>query len=175
MIYNIKKGKKGVNILKTVAKVFIILSIVAAAFMVLLSAIMIVSGLLMLNMGEFAGASILIMGVIYLIISIPMLIINIIGLKKVSAAKCADDVSIAWKVLVLLFSNVISGILLLIMKDEDYLTEAEKAEKKSQDECAKSACATNSEKFDDLLKLKSLLDAGVITEEEYNAKKKEIL
>lgn len=162
--------------MKTVVKVFLILSIVAAAIMAVVSAIFTVLGLAMLGTGEFeAGLAMLVMGIVYMVISIPVLVINIIALKKVAAARCADDVSIAWKVVILLFSNIISGVILLIMKDEDYLTEAEKAEKMSQEEFTKSAPSTNSEKFDDLLKLKSLLDAGVITEEEYNAKKKEIL
>lgn len=162
--------------MKTVVKVFLILSIVAAAIMAVVSAIFTVLGLAMLGTGEFeAGLAMLVMGIVYMVISIPVLVINIIAFKKVAAARCADDVSIAWKVVILLFSNIISGVILLIMKDEDYLTEAEKAEKMSQEEFTKSASSTNSEKFDDLLKLKSLLDAGVITEEEYNAKKKEIL
>jgi hypothetical protein len=47
------------------------------------------------------------------------LILGIIALKKLNAAKKKEDFSIGWAIVVLLV-NLIAGIVLLVMKDEDF-------------------------------------------------------
>ena len=48
------------------------------------------------------------------------LVLGIIALKKLKAAKCKADFSTGWSVVVLLLVNLIAGILLLVMKDADF-------------------------------------------------------
>lgn len=48
------------------------------------------------------------------------IILGIIALKKLKAAKCKADFSTGWSVVVLLLVNLIAGILLLVMKDADF-------------------------------------------------------
>jgi hypothetical protein len=47
------------------------------------------------------------------------LVLGIIALKKLNAAKKKEDFSIGWAIVVLLV-NLIAGIVLLVMKDEDF-------------------------------------------------------
>jgi hypothetical protein len=48
------------------------------------------------------------------------LVLGIIALKKLNAAKKKEDFSIGWAIVVLLLVNLIAGIVLLVMKDEDF-------------------------------------------------------
>ncbi len=59
--------------------------------------------------------------------SVLPLVFGIIALNKLGKATKKDDFSIGWAVVVLLFVNIIAGIILLVMKDEDF-APAKKAE-----------------------------------------------
>ena len=48
------------------------------------------------------------------------LIFGILARKKLKAARSASDISRGFKIAVLLLCNVFAGIILLLMKDEDY-------------------------------------------------------
>lgn len=48
------------------------------------------------------------------------IVLGAIALKKLKAAQCKADFGTGWAVVVLLLVNLIAGILLLVMKDEDF-------------------------------------------------------
>ena len=75
---------------------------------------------------KLAAKILIIIGMIAGCFAIYPLIIGIIALNKLNKATKKADFSTGWSVGVLLFVNVIAGILLLIMKDEDF------AEKKAE-------------------------------------------
>lgn len=62
----------------------------------------------------------IILGMIFQFYLIFPLILGAIALKKLKTAEKADDFGIGWKIVVLLFVNIIAGIILLVMKDADY-------------------------------------------------------
>ena len=62
----------------------------------------------------------IILGMIFQFYFIFPLVLGAIALKKLKTAEKADDISIGWKIVILLFVNVIAGIILLVMKDADY-------------------------------------------------------
>ena len=62
----------------------------------------------------------IIIGMIFQCFLIFPLVLGIIALKKLNAAKCKADFSTGWAIVVLLLVNLIAGILLLVMKDEDF-------------------------------------------------------
>ncbi len=49
------------------------------------------------------------------------IILGAIALKKLNAAQKKDDFSTGWSIVVLILVNLIAGILLLVMKDEDFV------------------------------------------------------
>ena len=48
------------------------------------------------------------------------IILGAIVLKKMKKAQCKADFGIGWAIVTLLFVNLIAGIVLLVMKDEDF-------------------------------------------------------
>ena len=84
-IHLIFSQRKDHLIIKTAAKVFIIIGMIVQCFMVF------------------------------------PVIIGAIVLSKLKKATCKSDFGIGWGIVTLLFVNVIAGIILLIMKDEDFL------------------------------------------------------
>ncbi|MBQ9781396.1 MAG: hypothetical protein IJW00_10710 [Clostridia bacterium] len=62
----------------------------------------------------------IILGMIFQFYLIFPLILGAIALKKLKTAEKADDISTGWKIVTLLFVNIIAGIILLVMKDTDY-------------------------------------------------------
>lgn len=62
----------------------------------------------------------IILGMIFQFFLIYPIILGAIVLKKMKTAQKADDLSIGWKIVTLLFVNIIAGIVLLVMKDSDY-------------------------------------------------------
>ena len=109
----------------------------------------------------------------------PVFIISIIGLRKLNAAKSADDISIAWKIVILLFSNIVSGIILLCMSDEDYIDKNDReyveSNANNNSEIQTNANQSRMTNLELLIKYKELLDMGAITQEEYDKKKRELL
>ncbi|MBE6583622.1 MAG: SHOCT domain-containing protein [Ruminococcaceae bacterium] len=113
-----------------------------------------------------AESGLIIVGVLMLIvygaIGGVQLGLSIAALKKLNGSKCSADFSTGWRVVVLLFVNLIAGILLLCMKDKDF------AEIKTDN-------GGNAYTVDDLFKYKELLDAGAITQQEYDEIKSRVL
>jgi len=101
------------------------------------------------------------------------LALSIIALRKLNRAQCSDDFSIGWRVVVLLFVNMIAGILLLCMKDEDFCDK--KPQLAVEGAPIDTEGGTGLPNIDDLIKYKELLDAGAITQEEYDEIKRKIL
>lgn len=64
-----------------------------------------------------------IIGMIAGAIAIFPIIIGWLSLKKMNEATCKADLT-TWAILNLLFCNMIGGILMLCLKDEDFLPEA---------------------------------------------------
>ncbi len=62
----------------------------------------------------------IILGMVFQFFLIYPIILGAIVLKKLKTAQKADDISMAWKIVTLLFTNLIGGIILLVMKDADY-------------------------------------------------------
>ncbi len=62
----------------------------------------------------------IILGMVFQFLLIYPIILGAIVLKKLKTAQKADDISMAWKIVTLLFTNLIGGIILLVMKDADY-------------------------------------------------------
>ncbi len=62
----------------------------------------------------------IIIGMIFQCFLIYPLILGAIMLGKLKKATKADDIGIGWKVITLLFVNLIAGVVLLVMKDSDY-------------------------------------------------------
>ncbi len=112
---------------------------------------------------------IFIIGVVFLI----PLILAILVLQRVSELKGAADKgdipklkelnSVGWAVIALLFAGIIPGILLLI------------ANGAINDLSASPPMGYQGSNYDQLAKLKSLLDSGAITQEEFEAQKKKLL
>ncbi len=112
---------------------------------------------------------IFIIGVVFLI----PLILAILVLQRVSQMKGAADSgdiprlkelnSVGWAVIALLFAGIIPGILLLI------------ANGAINDLSTSPPTAYQGSNYDQLAKLKSLLDSGAITQEEFEAQKKKLL
>lgn len=62
----------------------------------------------------------IILGMIFGFYAIFPIVLGAIALKKLKEAKCKADFSTGWSIVVLLLVNIIAGILLLVMKDEDF-------------------------------------------------------
>ena len=70
---------------------------------------------------KLAAKIFLIIGTVFQCFLIYPLSLGIIAIKKLNAAQKKEDFSTGWAVVVLLFVNLIAGILLLMMKDEDFV------------------------------------------------------
>ncbi|MBQ9706359.1 MAG: SHOCT domain-containing protein [Clostridia bacterium] len=173
--------------MKTAAKVFLILTIVSCAALVLMGLIFTVVGIVAFNApisggevninGEVItdpdiqrlvlGTTFLIFGISFVVFGAISLIVSIVGLKKLNNATRASDISTGFKVVVLLFSNLISGIIMLCMTDKDYLPKGAPV--------VTAQPASQNNDLEQISKLKKLLDMGAITQEEFDYKKAKIL
>ena len=173
--------------MKTAAKVFLILTIVSCAALVLMGLIFTVVGIVASELPAdemnvtFNGQTItdpdikrliietafLIFGISFVVFGAISLIVSIVGLKKLNNATRASDISTGFKVVVLLFSNLISGIIMLCMTDKDYLPTGAPV--------VTAQPASQNNDLEQIAKLKKLLDMGAITQEEFDYKKAKIL
>lgn len=165
--------------MKKATKIFIILGIIAGALNILTGFIDVASGEEML---VATGIGTIIGGLISAILSI-------CALKHLNAAQCASDIKTGWKVVTLLFVNIVAGILMFCLKDEhfdgyysyssssegDYSPSNESYYTPSSQPSAAPAASGNLDELSTrLAKLKELYDSGAITQEEYD-KQKDIL
>lgn len=147
--------------MKTASKVFVIISIVSGFILCILASIFLIVGIA--SDGFEAG---IILFVIYGILGGLFVGLGFKALKLINNAKRADDISTGWKVVILLFVNTISGILLLCMKDADF--DPQLAQPQRQ------IVQPNAD-LERIAKLKVMLDDGIITQEEYDRQKDRIL
>lgn len=70
---------------------------------------------------KLAAKIFIILGMVFGFYTILPLIFGFIALNKLKKAEKKADFSTGWAVVVLLFVNIIAGILLLVMKDEDFV------------------------------------------------------
>ena len=92
-------------------------------------------------------------------------ILGIAAIVKLGKAKCKKDVPVALGICILIFNSFIGGILMLCTKDSDFVKTPVTA-------AAAPAAASDAER---IRQFKELADAGTITQEEFEAKKKQIL
>ena len=109
----------------------------------------------------------IILGCIFGAVLIFPLVIGIIAYKKLDEATKKEEIS-GWAIAVLLLVNLIAGICMLAM------TDAELSENVQQKKTGAEQTPEN-DAFEGLLRLKKLLEDGIITQEIYEAKKKEYL
>lgn len=147
--------------MKTASKVFVIISIVSGFILCLLASIFLIVGIA--SDGFEAG---IILFVIYGILGGLFVGLGFKALKLINNAKRADDISTGWKVVILLFVNTISGILLLCMKDADFDPQLAQPQRQTVQPNAD---------LERIAKLKAMLDDGIITQEEYDRQKDRIL
>ena len=62
----------------------------------------------------------IILGMIFQFYMIFPIILGAIALSKLKKATCKDDFGTGWAIVTLICVNLIAGIILLVMKDEDY-------------------------------------------------------
>lgn len=114
--------------MKTVAKVFLILGLVSVGLtlmsMILLAALFgigIASSTQPEEEAVYASVAVYSMLAVVIVCSIPAIIFHVLGLKKLSAARCKADVPVWLGVCVLLLGgNLIAGILMLCLSDNDF-------------------------------------------------------
>ena len=117
--------------MKTAAKVFLILGLVGIGFTILYSLVIalvigagpeeikqtfIESGLDLAIMPVVAGVFLVMM----IMLMTPALIFQIMGLSKISKARCKADVPVWLGVCTIIFGNLIAGILMLCLTDKDF-------------------------------------------------------
>ena len=147
--------------MKTASKVFVIISIVSGFILCLLASIFLIVGIA--SDGFEAG---IVLFVIYGILGGLFVGLGFKALKLINNAKRADDISIGWKVVILLFVNTIAGILLLCMKDADFDPQLAQPQRQTVQPNAD---------LERIAKLKAMLDDGIITQEEYDRQKDRVL
>ena len=91
-----------------------------------------------------------------------VIVSNLLLLRVVNRAKQKSDITIKHRILMFVFGGILSGCLVCFSKNEDFLP---KQEPKSR----------NANYLDELARQKFMLDEGLISQEEYEAKKKELL
>ena len=127
--------------MKTAAKIFIILGMVSSVLSPTIRKLTITG-----EISEEARAIVtLIWWVMVAAGIIVSLVFGILALVRLGKAKCKADIPVWLGVCVLLFVNLIGGILMLCLKDEHLMPK-------------------------ELAEYKKLLDDGIITQEEYDAK-----
>ena len=91
-----------------------------------------------------------------------VIVSNLLLIKVVNRAKQKSDITIKHRILMVVFGGILSGCLVCFSKNEDFLP---KQEPKSR----------NANYLDELARQKFMLDEGLISQEDYEAKKKELL
>jgi hypothetical protein len=121
--------------------------------------------------GPYVGPVFLVTGIIYTVVFLILMIPSILVMNRTNRMRKAankGDISrlkelnsIGWAIVALIFSGIIPGVMLLIAHGpiEELGTEGE----------------MSSDNLDRLMKLKSLMESGVITKEEFEAQKNKLI
>ncbi|MGN1099607.1 MAG: SHOCT domain-containing protein [Christensenellales bacterium] len=103
------------------------------------------------------------------------IIFTSLTLKRLCKAQKASDIPLAYIIFALLFGVHIAGILLLCMQDEDFKQAAEPVGERQSAVMESAKADTEADSLETLIRYKELLDAGEITQEEYEGKKESLL
>lgn len=106
--------------MKTAAKVFLILSIIGSAILIFVGGFTYLGGTALLATDEVTAVTAISSGISNVVSGLISLIFSIVSLVKLNKATCADDYSVGFRIVTLLFANIIAGIILLCMKDKDF-------------------------------------------------------
>lgn len=147
--------------MKTAYKVFIILSIVSGFILCLFASILLIPMFIDPEM----IVPLLILFIVYGAMGGLVVGFGFKALKLVNNAKRADDISLGWKVVILLLVNQIAGIILLCMKDTDF--DPQLAQPQPQQ-------LPNAD-LERIANLKTLYDNGALSEEEFTQLKHKII
>lgn len=126
----------------------------------------------------FAIATVALLIIIVGIIFVVPLVLSIVVLTRINTMRSAAESgdisklketnSVGWAIIALLFAGVITGIMLLVANgtiNDLSVTPTSQM----------SSATTSQDSLEKLAKLKSLLDSGAISKDEYEAEKKKIL
>ena len=91
-----------------------------------------------------------------------VIVSNLLLLRVVNRAKQKSDITIKHRILMFVFGGILSGCLVCFSKNEDFLPKQEPKPR-------------NANYLDELARQKFMLDEGLISQEDYEAKKKELL
>lgn len=147
--------------MKTACKVFIILSIVSGFILCLFASILLIPMFIDPEM----IVPLLILFIVYGAFGGLVVGFGFKALKLVNNAKRANDISLGWKVVILLLVNQIAGIILLCMKDTDF--DPQLAQPQPQQ-------LPNAD-LERIANLKALYDNGALSEEEFTQLKHKII
>ena len=151
--------------MKTVAKVFLWITIVVLALYVFLFGMVAFVGIVASIAPSEATGPGLVLAMVFCVATVVlalMLAYNIYFLNRLGKASKKSDLK-TWQIVLLFFSsNLVSGILLCCMDDNDFAPEGASAYNKPSP-------------LDTIMKYKLMLDEGLISQEDYEAKKKELL
>lgn len=148
--------------LTVAAKVFMVISTVSNAIAFLLFFIIWMIAVSAAKKNHDADIPAIIAFIYTIVFLIPFIVSLFMTMKYFTKVNGREDVSVAFKVCTLLFVNLVAGILMLCdnVQETNVPTEA----------------TSNENKMLIILEQhKDLLDRGLITQEEYDAKKKQIL
>ena len=95
------------------------------------------------------------------------LVIGVIAYKKLDTVTSKEEIT-GWAIAVLLLVNLIAGICMLVMTDDDFSENARQS-------AANATKKQENDAYESLIRLKKLLDDGIITQEVYEKKKNEYL
>ncbi|MCL4447554.1 MAG: SHOCT domain-containing protein [Candidatus Thermoplasmatota archaeon] len=122
--------------------------------------------------GPYIGPTFIAIGLVYSVVFLVMMIPSILvmrrtgrmnkAIKKGDVTRLKELNSVGWAIVALIFTGVISGIMLLIAHGPIEELSAEEG-------------IASSDNLDKLIKLKSLVDSGIITKEEFERQKNGIL
>ena len=147
--------------MKTACKVFIILSIVSGFILCLFASIFLIPMFIDPEM----IVPLLVLFIVYGAFGGLVVGFGFKALKLVNNAKRANDISLGWKVVILLLVNQIAGIILLCMKDTDF--DPQLAQPQPQQ-------LPNAD-LERIANLKALYDNGALSEEEFTQLKHKII
>ena len=150
--------------MKTVTKVFLWIELISAIIALLfmgLAFLVVLSALAQATEPETIAVAIM-FGIMSLVM-IPMIVYASGTIKVLNNAKSKSDISTARKVCGFIFGGVIIGVLLCLIDDEEF------------DPPVPARPTGDADRLELLMKYKSMLDEGLISEEDYQKQKERIL
>lgn len=165
--------------MKTAAKVLNILSAVTYGILII---VFLVLGFTFLSMNEKAAKDVGIVYLILMIIPLVFLILAITITNKIEKCTCKDSI-VVWAIIDIILINFIAGILILCVDEREFskgkpssTTNVVTTTPLSLDRAGDNKeVPSNIDVSSRLIELKKLYDSNLITSEEYNSKRENIL